>query len=145
MTTSPETVREVLRRNIEQVWGAGRLDLVDELFAPDVVDHNPAPGSAPGRDGIRDAVVAFRAGVPDLTMTLHTVLADGDRGTDHWTLTGTHTGDLFGIPASGRRVEFSGMDVVRVGAEGRITDIWHVEEMVALLGQVGALPPGQAG
>ena len=73
-------------------------------------------------------------------MTLHSVVAEGDRGFDHWTLHGTHIGTVFGIPATGRRIEFSGMDTVRVGADGRITDIWHVEDTLSLMGQLGALP-----
>lgn len=140
-----DVVRDVLLRNIDEVWGAGRVDVIDELFAVDVVDHNPAPGGPAGVAGIRAAVTEFRNGVPDLTMTLHSVTVDGDRGADHWTLNGTHTGTLFGIPATGRRIEFSGMDTVRVGADGRITDIWHIEEIMSLMGQLGALPGMPAG
>lgn len=130
------TVTDLLRAQIERVWGRGEVDLVDAMYAPDVVDHMPVAGQPAGRAAMKDVVRAFRAALPDLRMDLHTVLACGDRGVDHWTLSGTHTGPLFGVAATGRRVVISGIDMVRV-ADGRITELWHVEEMAQLAAQLG--------
>ena len=142
-------LREVVRRVIEDLWGGGDVSLVAELFHPDAVDHQPVPGQAAGHDGLRAVVRDFHAAFPDLTMTLHRTAADTETqtATDVWTFRGTHLGELPGLPPpSGRRVEFSGIDVVRV-VDGRVAEMWHVEEMARLRDQLaaGAQPAGAAG
>ena len=123
---------------IEDLWGGGDVSLVDELFHPDAVDHMPVPGQPPGLDGLREVVASFHRAFPDLRMTLQQTLADVERSTavDVWTFTGTHTGELPGLPPpSGRRVEFSGIDVMQV-RDGKVAAMWHVEEMARLLQQL---------
>jgi steroid delta-isomerase-like uncharacterized protein len=139
---SPDDVRELMRRNIEELWGQSRRELIPELYAPDCVDHNPVPGQAPGHAGLYAVMDAFSTAFPDLAMTLHGTLADGDFGVDFWTFRATHSGELMGVPATGRRVEFSGIDVVRVGPDGRIAEIWHVEDLASMLTQLGVLRLG---
>jgi len=138
-------IRELLRAQIEDVWGRGMTDLVDTNYARDCVDHMPVPGQAAGREAMKQVVDDFRRAMPDLTMTLTGTLAAGDIGVDFWTLRGTHTGALFGAEPTGRRVEFSGIDMVRV-ADGQIVELWHVEEMLQFWQQLGQqeVPFGQA-
>lgn len=130
----------LLTAQIERVWGRGEVDLVDLNYADDVVDHMPVAGQPSGRAAMKDVVRAFRSALPDLRMTLHAALACGDMGVDLWTLTGTHVGPLFGVPPTGRRVRIGGIDMVRI-ADGRIAELWHVEEMAQFADQLGiALP-----
>lgn len=136
------TAEPLLRAQIEAVWGRGEVALVDRLYADTVIDHMPVPGQPAGREALKDVVRAFRTALPDLRMDLHGVLACGDRGVDFWTLTGTQSGPLFGLPPTGRRVRFSGIDMVRV-ADGRIAELWHVEEMLQFHDQLGQ-PPAAA-
>lgn len=140
---SPDDVRELMRRNIEDLWGQSRRELIPELYAPDCVDHNPVPGQQPGHAGLYAVMDAFSTAFPDLEMTLQGTLADGPMGVDFWTFRATHTGALLGVPATGRRVEFQGIDVVRVGDDGRIAEIWHVEDLAAMLTQLGVLRLGR--
>jgi len=141
VSTDAARLHQLVAAQITQVWGQGRLDLLPELYADDVVDHSPLSGQAGGREGLRVGVEAFRAAFPDLAMELHGTLADGDTGVDWWTLTGTHRGPLGALAATGRSVRFSGSDVVRV-RDGRIAELWHVEDMLALALQLAA--PGTA-
>lgn len=136
-TVSDETVHRLLCEQIEELWGRGRLDLVDSNYATNVTDHIPVAGQAVGRTAMKQVVADFRAGIPDLRMTLHKTLAAGGYGTDVWTLQGTHGGPLLGREASGAAVEIGGIDMVRV-EDGRIADLWHVEEMAQLGAQIGA-------
>jgi steroid delta-isomerase-like uncharacterized protein len=131
-------VARMLELAITELWGRNRPELIPQLYAPDVVDHNPVPGQRPGHDGLRDVLAAFHTAFPDLTMELHGTLGDGDRGTDWWTFRGTHTGPLFDVAPTGRRVEFSGIDVARA-ADGRIVEMWHVEDNLSMLRQLGAV------
>lgn len=130
-------IRALLRSLITDLWSAGRVELVDANYAEGVIDHDPVPGQPAGRAAMKEVVRAFRSAMPDLAMTLHGALACGDMGVDFWTLSGTHTGPLFGIAPTGRRVRFSGVDMVRVGEDGRIAELWHVEEMLQFWQQLG--------
>lgn len=136
-------IEAMLRDQIERVWGAGETARVDELYAVDVVDRMPVPGQPGGRGGLKQVVHEFRGALPDLSMTLHGTIVAGDIGVDWWTLTGTHRGELYGVAPTGARVSFGGIDMVRV-AEGRIAELWHVEEMLQFGAQIGlpALPFG---
>lgn len=137
-----EAHRELMRRMIEDVFATGDETLLAEVFAPDVVDHHPAPGQAPGRDGIAEVLRAFHAAFPDQRLALQGVVVDGDTAADWWEFTGTHTGPLLGVPPTGRRVTFRGCDVARI-RDGRITEIWHVEELYQLPQQIdGPVPEG---
>ncbi|MGY1670559.1 ester cyclase [Geodermatophilus sp. SYSU D00710] len=132
--------REIMRRNIQELFAPGDAALIPELYATDVVDHNPVPGQRPGHDGLRDVLEVFHRAFPDQEMELLFTLADGDLAMDHWVFRGTHTGDLDGVPATGRRVEFRGFDLARI-RDGRIAEIWHVEDMAAMWADLG-LPGG---
>jgi len=134
------TARELLELVIGQVWGLGRTEILPELYAPDVVDHHPVPGQVPGIAGLTLAVETFHTAFPDLAMQLHGVVVDGDRAVDWWTLRGTHLGPLGALAATGRPVEFSGSDEVRV-ASGRIVEMWHVEDMLTLAQQLTRCEP----
>lgn len=139
----PGLVHELLRRNICQLWGEGRGELLPELYAEDVVDHDPVGGQEPGLPGMLRVLEQFHTAFPDLTMELHGTLADGDRGVDWWTFRGTHLGLLGTLAPTGRRVVFGGSDLVRV-RDGRIAEIWHVEDVLALATQLVDGPPQQA-
>ncbi|MEE4339032.1 ester cyclase [Erythrobacter sp.] len=130
-------IRRLLTDQIEEIWGKGRTDLVDANYAVSIADHMPVPGQPSGREALKDVVDQFRAGIADMSMDLHATLVAGDFGVDVWTLSGTHSGDLIGVPATGNRLSISGIDMVRV-EQGRISDLWHVEEMAQLMDQMGA-------
>ncbi|MEM1103227.1 MAG: ester cyclase [Pseudomonadota bacterium] len=129
------------RMHIEEMWGAGREDLASTLYADDVRDHNPAPDQRPGLAGILDVLRWLREAVPDLSMRVDQYVVDPPYIADRWTMTGTHTGaPLMGVPASGRAFRISGMDVSKFGVDGKITDIWHVEEFWRLRDQLTEEP-----
>lgn len=144
MAPERAAIRALLTQQIEGLWGRGELDLVARNYAPDVVDHMPVPGQTGGLGPMRDVVAMFRTAIPDLTMHLHATLAAGTLGVDVWTLRGTFAGPLFGHAPTGLPVRMSGIDMVRVGADGRIHELWHVEEMAAL-GPAIALQAGTGG
>lgn len=132
----------IARRHIEEIWAKGRSELCWELYHPDVIDHNPAPGQKPGIPGIIDVLLWLREAVPDLAMDIRCYVIEEDWIADRWVMTGTHTGaPLMGIAATGGRFRIDGMDVARLDADGRITDIWHCEDFRSLVAQVtGRLP-----
>jgi predicted ester cyclase len=84
----------------------------------------------------------IRAAFPDAVFEFHHLLMEGDLVVGHWTMQATHQGEMLGIPATGRPVTMNGMDLTRWN-EGKLVEIWHVEEVLNMLQQVGAVPsPG---
>jgi predicted ester cyclase len=134
-----DTTRRLLEDQILRLWGAGRTELVAANYAPDIIDHMPVPGQAAGLDGMAQVVRDFRTGLPDLQMTLEATIVNGEHGCDLWTLRATNDGPLFGREPTGRRVEMSGIDMIRV-RDGQIAELWHVEEMLQMEAQLGHEP-----
>lgn len=139
LTTRERLTLAVAREHIEEIWAKGREDVARRLYAPDVIDRNPAPGQRPGVDGILDVLGWLREAVPDLRMRIDAYLVEGEWAADRWTMTGTHTGAaLMGLPAKGKRFRIHGMDVVRVRDDGLISQVFHVEEFAQLRAQIAA-------
>ena len=129
---------KAIAERFAEEWNKGNLEGALALIDENVVDHNPAPGQAPGLAGARQALTAFRTAFPDLKFTTEYVLADGDRVVDHGTARGTHKGNLFGIAATNKPVEFTYTDIYRI-ANGKIAEIWHIEDIAMAMQQIGAM------
>ncbi len=135
--------KEIVRRFIDEYQTGADETAFAELLHPDVVDHSRPPGIAPGAEGVRQQFDGFRAGLPDFRATILHQVAEDDLVMTHKVFHGTHTGELLGIPATGREVEVVVMDVVRVTG-GRIVEHWGLVDPLGLLQQLGALPEPQA-
>jgi steroid delta-isomerase-like uncharacterized protein len=141
---SVEENRTIVRR-FWGVWEEGKLDLVDELVAPDYVNHSPGmPGQPEGPAGIKAVVSMFRAGIPDLKVVIEDVVAEGDKVMMRYRIEGTHEGELFGVPPTGRRVSIESITVERVSG-GKIREHWRVTNTLDMMQQLGAIPEHAAG
>jgi steroid delta-isomerase-like uncharacterized protein len=133
----PET-KELIRKVFDDIINAGRMDVIDELFADDFVDHGPM-GEISGRDNFRQLVEQWRAAVPDVRSEVANLVADGDLV--GWTVrtTGTHTGDGLGFPATGKHFETLSANLGRV-RDGRVAEHWSEQGMFPMLVQLGLIP-----
>jgi predicted ester cyclase len=138
-----EESKRIVRRFIDEYQTGASDASFAELLHPDVVDHSRPPGIAPGAEGVRQQFDGFRAGLPDFRATILHQVAEGDLVITHKVFNGTHTGELMGIPPTGREVEILVMDVVRV-ADGRIVEHWGLVDRLGLLQQLGAIPEPEA-
>jgi len=140
---STEENKAILRRMVEEVICGGNLDLMDELVAPDFVNHHSiATGEAShsiGVENFRQEIMRVRSVFPDIAMTTIHLLADGDKVVEHFQVRGTHKGEFMGIPATGKKVEYSGITIVRV-ANGKLAERWNITDRYGLLQQFGAIP-----
>lgn len=141
---STEENKALIRRVFEEVWNAGNLDLVDELYHPDYVRHNAAGGVPLGPAGERRHRAAFRAAFPDLHITAEDIIAEGDRVAVRYRWHATHQGEFLGIPATGRRMTLSGIAIHRV-VGGKIKELWVVGDELGLMRQLGAIPSDTGG
>jgi steroid delta-isomerase-like uncharacterized protein len=140
---SAEESKDIVRR-FWGVWEEGNIDLVDELLAPDYVNHTPAtPDQPTGPEGVKGVVGMFRNGMPDLRVVIQDMIAEGDKVAVRYTLEGTHEGEFFGIPPTGRRLSIKSIAVERV-SEGRIREHWRVTDSLDMMQQLGVVSePGQ--
>ncbi|MFI6832292.1 ester cyclase [Kribbella sp. NPDC050241] len=113
-------------------------DLVDRFVAEDYVNHNDFV--ADGREANRQFWTAFFTGLPDLAVTMEDLIISGDRVVGRFIYRGIHTGDLLGIPASGKPVEMRSIDIWRV-QNGMFVEHWDELNLMQMFQQIGALPP----
>ena len=136
---SAEENKDIVRR-FWGVWEQGNIGLVDELLAPDYVNHSPGiPGQPEGREGVKAVVSMFRSGMPDLEVQIDDMIAEDDKVVVRYTIEGTHEGDLFGVPPTGRRVSIESITIERV-SEGKIREHRRITDTLAMMQQLGAIP-----
>lgn len=135
-----ERNKVVVRRLYEDFFSRGRLDVADEIFAPDYVNHEAGwPEPVRGPDGMRMIVSTFRAAFSGLTLTVDDQYADGDVVTTRWTGRGKHTAPLFGIPPTGVDMVHTGISIERI-RDGKIVETWVERDKLGMLQQLGAIP-----
>ena len=142
-SANTEVGKEVARRFVEEVLTRGDVAAIDELVAPDFVDHQPFPGVPPTRDGLKQAVPLFRAAFPDGSFVIEDLFGEGDRIALRTTFRGTHQGEYAGVPATGKAVEFTAIDLLRIDG-GRMVEHWGLGDDLGLLTQLGVIPGPQA-
>ncbi len=136
---STEENKSIVKRWLEEVWGQGRIDAIRDLVSQDIVDHDPAPGQPCGLAGQEWVAHGFLDSVSNISLKVDNLMAQGDRVFDHWTLGATHTGNLLGMPATGKRFTIAGADEYRFSG-GKVVEIWHREDMLSMLQQLGMAP-----
>ena len=116
----------------------GNLDGYLELYAENVTVHGYPPG-VEGKAGVSEFYRAFARALPDLELKADDVLAEGDKVAVRYSLSGTHSDELMGVPATGNKVELSGQSFFRF-ENGQVAERWQSLDGAALLTQIGALP-----
>lgn len=124
---------------------AGEIDAaMDTLFAVDAVDHDPAPGQAPGREGFRAFFRTLTTAFPDAHLEPRTMVVDDESIAFAYTLTGTHQGAFQGVAATGKRIDVRGMQIGRF-ANGQIVERWGATDEAGIMQQIGAAPGAEPG
>jgi steroid delta-isomerase-like uncharacterized protein len=135
------------RRLFEEGWNQGRLEVFEELLAPDFVAHDPQDPFPKRRGPVagREMCAMYRRAFPDVRMTVEDVIEQGDRVVIRWRATGTHDGELLGLAPTRHRVDVTGMGIDRWAGD-RIAETWINWDTHGLLQQIGAAPaPGSLG
>ena len=121
----------------EEARNSYNLDLLDQIFAPDVKVYDPSsPETIIGIEALKSYYDGSHAGIPDLKLTLDEYYISGDRIFWIWTFRGTHTDTLRGLPPTGKTISFRGVAVDRL-ADGMIVEEWVYYDMLGLMKQLG--------
>ena len=146
MSTSEEENKTQFCRTLEEVFNQGDLAIVDELVAPDFLNHDVPPGmNNRGPDSTRQIVRMLRTAFPDLHFTIEDLVAEGDTVAGRVTMSGTHLGPFQGIPPTGRSFQQAQMYFVRF-RDGKAIEHRAVRDELGMMRQLGVLPaPANAG
>ena len=141
---STEKNKTIARRINEEIFNQGNIDLADEIFAPDYIEHAPWPPDFPtGIPGLKLFVSTIRAAFPDFHYTIEDELAEGDKVAYRLTASGTQSGDFLGMPATGKHATWGEMHIATM-QNGKLTEHWVNLDQMGMLQQLGVIPtPGQ--
>ncbi len=132
---SVEVNKAQTRQIIDQGWNKGNMDALNDLISPDFVNHT-ASNSNETRDGFKQRVQTVRTAFPDWELTAEEMLGEGDKVVTRWRGRGTHRGPFRGIPATGKKIEVTGIAIDRV-VDGKRVEGWVEWDMLGLLQQLG--------
>jgi len=118
---------------------SGDMDVMDDVFASNVLDHDPAPNQGPGPEGYKQFFTTLRSAFPDLQITPDRLIADEENVVVAYTLSGTHRGSFQGVLATGKHVSVRGMQIGRFEA-GKIVERWGTTDELGILRQLGVDP-----
>lgn len=132
----------LMRAFFKRVWNDRDLDAADELVADAYTIHHdpgdPWEGQTLDREGFKERLRISSAPFPDLHFEIHDVIAADDRAAVSWTMTGTNTGPMGKMPATGKAIEARGITIYFI-EDGRMTGHWQAMDRLAVLQQLGIL------
>jgi steroid delta-isomerase-like uncharacterized protein len=131
---------KTILNHVVMLWNTGDLTRADDLFATDFVNHDPNAPDVNDLEGYKGMIVMARTGFPDFNVTIEDMIAEGDKVACRWTVSGTHEGEFFGIPPTGKKATWKGISIYRF-ADGEIVEAWWSKDMFGLLQQLGVIPP----
>lgn len=131
---SIEENKSIVRR-YQEIYNSNQLDALSEVVSEDFLTPKIMPGFGNGLEGGKKIHETTLLGMPDWHTEIQDLIAEGDKVVARVLMTGTHTGNFYGIPATGKRVEFSGMYMARI-EKGKIVEHWGEEDSLSLLHQL---------
>jgi steroid delta-isomerase-like uncharacterized protein len=134
-----EANKAVVRRWIEEGWNRRNLGSIAELYAANVVQHDPNGPPVTSAAALKDYIAAYQVAFPDLKFSIESLVGEGDRVVWRFMSHGTHKGALMGLPPTGKQGDVAGMVEFRL-AEGRIAEVWVNLDALGLFQQLGVIP-----
>jgi steroid delta-isomerase-like uncharacterized protein len=135
----------IARRYVAEVFTGSNAERARDYFTADIAWHGGALGTVTGVDTVVPVLGGFIGALSDIQATVQDAIASNDLVALRLVVTATHTGNLLGVPATGRPVQWDAVDIYRVTDDGRISEQWAFEDLAAILSQVGAIALPWAG
>jgi steroid delta-isomerase-like uncharacterized protein len=132
---------KALARRQWEAMAAGNFDLMAQGYDDNVVYHGGAGDERRGKAAVIELAKMYGTAFPDVRVTVEDTIAEGDRVLTRARPQGTHTGELMGMPATGKKIDLQWvMNIVRI-ANGKIVEEWEIFNQMDLMRQLGAIPP----
>ena len=132
--------KAIVRRYIEEAWIQGKIDILDEILTPDVSVNTPPFGKYTGIENAKNDLKISQAGYTDMQVTIEGIIAEGDIVAVWFTFTGNHTGEVLGIPPSGKKLTLSALGWFRL-TNGKIAEAFFNQDNLGFLLELGLIPP----
>lgn len=131
--------KEIVRRIYDEVWSQGRFETIDELYAPTFAMDDPLTPGIQGPQGYRQYAEGMFAVFPDLKIAVEEQVAEGDKVATRWRATGTHKGEMMGIPPTGKQGSTTGLTITHL-VDGKVVSETSEWNALGLLQQIGVIP-----
>ena len=131
-----EVDRVSLYRQVIAGVSQGDTQVLDDILAPDIVDHNPIPGQSPGREGFKEWMTSVHTSFPDLWGTVEDVMVGGDFVIGRVTWRGTQRGAFVGLPPTQKQTAFEAIHIVRFDGPN-IAEWWWIANLLGAIKQLG--------
>jgi len=146
-STETKTADDVTAKNIEltksfyTMFEKSDWAGIEKVVAPNMTEHSPMmpPGSAFNRDSLMKYLKANKEAFPDMKFEVLNTAASGDLVFVQYRFTGTNSGHLMGMPATGKKVDYTGVDLVRI-KDGIATEHWDYGDNITYMKQMGLMP-----
>ncbi len=127
---------QLITRYFDEVWNKGNLDVLDEIIALNYINHTPgAPNPLPGPAGLKPIVAGMRKAFPDIKYVIENMVISDSQVAVHTIMSGTHTGDLFGLAPTFKTVKVNQMQIERI-LDNKIVEHWRVTDELAMMRQL---------
>lgn len=143
MSDQQERNKALVMELTEQVWHQADAAAVPRYFAPGYRHSDPGLPAVSDRDGLAAYVAALPSMLSDLRITVHDLVAEGDKVVKRYTISATHTGELLGIPATGRSFAIEGSETFTI-RDGQVVEATNVCDVLSMLQQLGLMPAPEA-
>jgi steroid delta-isomerase-like uncharacterized protein len=130
---------KAIGRQLVEVWNTGNLSIVDEIFASDFVNHDPTRPEVTDIESYKKFIAETRSGMPDFKVVNEDMIAEGDKLVSRYTVSGTFQNDFFGIPATGKKATWTGVNIYHF-TSGKIVEAWWHKDSLTMLQQLGVIP-----
>ena len=131
--------KAIIRRMYEEIFNQQAFAVADEIVAADYINHNPAPGELPGREGLKQFAAYLHSANEGIRFVIEDQIAEGEKVASRLTITGKHTGEFAGIPATGKRYTSKALVIHRV-VDGHMQEGWLEWDALGWMQQIGVIP-----
>ena len=140
-----EENKALVRLIFEEIGNKGNLDLIDKVYDANYVKCRNGEIVKESYEEQKQKSAIYRKAFPDGHQKIEDMVAEGDKVAFRWTFTGTHTGELMGIPPTGVQVKMTGITIYRI-TNGKVVEGWLNSDRLGVMQQLGVIPPiGQQG
>jgi steroid delta-isomerase-like uncharacterized protein len=137
--TAEEIANKAIICRYVDATNAGELDLFDLFVDENYIENEPIPGQGMGREELKKAYVVFNGPFPDLEYVFEDLIAEGDLVFGRGVISGTHKGDFMGVPATGKKIRWTGTRLFRLQG-GQVMEGWINVDMMGMMQQMGVIP-----
>lgn len=138
MDSQVERNKAICKVFLDELFNQKNIDVIDKFVASNVTIQNPFPGQRTGADGYRDISQIYGLAFPDLKISFNEILGDADKVTCQFTLEGTHKDLFMNIPATGIKVKYDLVYILKFTNE-KIVAHWSLIDSLSILQQLGAV------